>query len=58
MGGVDGGGGCRCRGVQLSCRHVQIDKVIIHDDNPNQEYFGGWGLKWGQSRGRGRRAEQ
>ena len=25
--------------MQLSCGHVDIDRMIIHDDNPNQGYF-------------------
>ena len=38
--------------MQLSCGHVDIDRMIIHDDNPNQGFFvrdggdGGGGL-WG-----------
>ena len=31
--------------VQLSCEHVGIDRMIIHDDNTNQRYLflRGWG---------------
>ena len=25
--------------VQLSCGHVDINMMIIHDDNPNQGYY-------------------
>ena len=25
--------------VQLSCGHVDIDRMVIHDDNPNEGYF-------------------
>ena len=30
--------------MQLSCGHVDIDRMIIHDDNPNQGYFFGGGM--------------
>ena len=30
----------RVRGrVQVSCGHVDIDRMIIHDDIPNQAFF-------------------
>ena len=46
-GGGGGGGGGGFRGVrmrmqgrvQLSCGHVDINMMIIHDDNPNQGYY-------------------
>ena len=41
--------------VQLSCGHVDNERMEIHDDNLYQGYFFwgvGWGegLKWGQER--------
>ena len=27
--------------VQLSCGYVDIDRMIFHDDNLNQGFFGG-----------------
>ena len=27
--------------VQLNCGHVDINRKTIHDDNPNQGFFGG-----------------
>ena len=57
-GGGGGGGGLgeEVGGVQgrrqFSCGHVDNDRIIIHDDDPNQGFFaGGGGVKWGQSRG-------
>ena len=54
----------RGRGMQLNCGPVDIDRMINHDDNPNQGFFfflvGGGGraggrgrgrVKWGQGRG-------
>ena len=40
--------------MQLSCGHVDIDRMIIHDDNPNQGFlsffiWGGWGGEKGQA---------
>ena len=29
--------------VQLGCRHVDIEWMTIHDDNPNQGFCGGGG---------------
>ena len=42
---------------------MYIDRMIIHDDNPNQGYFfgvcgGGGGVKWGQGRGTRQGGEQ
>ena len=52
--GGGGGGGVQGR-VQLSCGHVDNERMEIHDDNLYQGYFFwgvGWGegLKWGQER--------
>ena len=34
--------------VQLSCGHVDIERMIIYDDNPNQGEIGGraWVRRW------------
>ena len=50
---VGGGKGMRVQGrVQLSCAHVDIDRMIIPDDNPNQGYCFVWvGAKWRHCRG-------
>ena len=40
--GVAGGEGVGVRvqeRIQLSCGYVDIDRMIAHDDNPNQGYF-------------------
>ena len=37
-------------GVLVHCGHVNTDRMIIHEDSPNQKFCGG-GVKWGQSRG-------
>ena len=37
--------------VQFSCGHVDIDRMIFHDDYPNEGYFWGGGVKRGQGRG-------
>ena len=29
--------------VQLGCGHVDIDRLIIHGDNPNQGFLSGGG---------------
>ena len=34
-----GGGGGGLGRVQLSCGHVEIDRMIIHDDIPDQRFF-------------------
>ena len=36
-----GRGWDRAGRAQLSCGHVDIDRMIIHDDNPNQGFFSG-----------------
>ena len=40
--------------IQLSCGHVDIDRMKIHDDNPNQKFFVGvGGMKWRYGMGAG-----